>query len=249
MFTYKYSLFTDLSIRTNELEANKATAFDHEIHLLTVITTTFLFLLVAFIFILIWRRRSNNRDVEHGSGCGIEPDITARTDREKMQLITRISNFNANILDHLVFRYGDNLPIVVANHSPGSQGSGNLPNFTTRQPSNMTSTTSVAYSSNNSSGTNKVTSADDADSEPDYAEPIFLTSGRSPTVNKVTFVSSNNTIASRETLPTTAGSLSSPDRRPPLPSSAPPSAKPPPRHSSLGGNYQRGGEQFPLVWR
>ncbi|KAI1293481.1 Netrin receptor UNC5C [Halotydeus destructor] len=215
--------------------ASSAGSTGQEIYILSLITTTFLFLFVVFILILIQRRRYNKNtsgldmDDESCTGDGHsvlllmqqnggpgnnQPDII-RADREKMQLISRITNFQANVLDHVVVRNDRLLSntnsidsgISHTNNnqrSPAaSSGNGGHQQQVRQVPK---ATSSLAATTSNSEEEEE----NDADSEPDYAEPIF----NSPS-------------------PSLIRSYTSPERKPPLPSSAPPSTKLPPRKQSL----------------
>lgn len=222
------SLSTDLyQLQRREKEEKDSSSGknqDQEIYLLSVITTTFLFLFAVFVLIMLRRRRFKTEaglDAESAEEDGHamllvlqhqnQPDLI-RGDREKMQLITRISNFNANVLDHLVVR---NEHLLSNTHSIDS---GIATNNNTRSPGSAVATPRQQAVATRSV-TTATTSEEDADSEPDYAEPVFATS----------------------TGPSYCPASCSPERRPPLPTSSPPSAKPSThqtRHNSLDSSRE-----------
>lgn len=217
-----FSLLDLYQLQRKEKEENdsaSAASSDQEIYLLSVITTVFLFLFAVFVLVLLRRRRYKTDGIlesthsEQDSNVLLQllqqqhqnqPDLF-RDDREKVQLITRLSNFNANVLDHLVVRNDrllsntNSIDSGIAtnnNRSPGSQSA------TTSTPHRQVAVAcSVAATT---------TSEEDADSEPDYAEPIFTSGGPS----------------------SLCLANCSPERRPPLPASGPPSSSKSTPHKS-----------------
>lgn len=220
-----------------------------DLYLFAIIATaTFLFLLVLFV-LLIFRRRSRQTKHETGyittrgeGGHGIhlllqqqqqqqqagmgamQPDLIrgGSGGGDKMQLISRLNNFDSNVLEHLVIRNERSLQSASPHHF--SQQQHQLPYNNTAEvkgvPASINLTCANLSSSNNnhvmtgsmnsvvttpmhrhaivhSSNTEASSDAGSSDgdhSEPDYAEPMITPSPAAFT----------------------------PDRKPPLPRSCPP---------------------------
>lgn len=222
-----------------------------DLYLFAIIATaTFLFLLVLFV-VVIFRRRSRQTKHETGyittrgdNGHGIhlllqqqqqqqagmgamQPDLirggSGGGGGDKMQLISRLNNFDSNVLEHLVIR-NERMQSASPHHFSQQQQQQQLPYNNTAEvkgvPASINLTCANLSSSNNnhvmsgsmnsvvttpmhrhavvhSSNTEASSDAASSDgdhSEPDYAEPMITPSPASFT----------------------------PDRRPPLPRSCPP---------------------------
>lgn len=244
LFPPFFILLTDLYQQKREKEEKDSSLRsgrnEQEMYLLSVITTTFFFIFLLFVVIMFRRRRMKNQDTtfvdeETGRQDGHSIHLLLQQQQQqqllqhpnqsppdlirgdKMQLISRLNNFNGNVLEHFVIRNDHLIP----NPSPGhvmQQSHPSIPVQTVNPTLNNNPHPVNSHSSSSSSPVSSValaqqrsrqpvgrgggpgsvsgaSSAGDCDesSEPDYAEPILT--------SPVTFT---------------------PDKRPPLPKSSPP---------------------------
>lgn len=164
---------------------------NRQIYLVSIIiTSAFLFISVIFVFVMLRRRRykspawsegDDEQSEDDGQAVMLlvqkqqQPDLIRSGTGEKMQLISRLNNYNGSALEHFVVQYdpvanSSNAHNIALNHKNNELPFNHSPMSNPVPPKLIpTSVLSVATAT-----TATITSEDDSvDSEPEYAEPMI----------------------------------------------------------------------------